>query len=128
MGSRIWVAHSRFPEGGSWGSLSSPHSGTTSIPTGPAGLRAHTRNQQVDAVQAAARRDEERLAIAAAPVEVRDTFRHEDGRNVLAAAGRKNPHAAGSRAVQIPRLIHLDPVGASRARIGCGIEINFPVG
>ena len=35
MGGSLWVAHSRFPEGGSWGSLSFSYSGTTSIPISP---------------------------------------------------------------------------------------------
>src|SRR5208337_3604139 len=95
---------------------------------GPSGyLRAHSRNLQIDAVHAAARRDKKRLPILAAPVQVRDDLRREYCGDVFASR-RENPHAPGSRAVQIPRLIDFDPVGTSFARIRCGIEEDLSLG
>jgi len=93
----------------------------------PHQLWTNSWNLQIDAVHTAACRDVERFAIAATPVQVRDDLRHEYRGDVFASR-RENPHAPGSRAVQIPRLVYFDPVGTSFARIGCGIEEKFSLG
>src|SRR6202043_3359071 len=89
-------------------------------------MRAIALNAHLDAIDARAPRDVERLAVLIAPSHIADHFRNLDCPDMLALR-RNNPDSAWPRAVNVSILVQAHPVRYAFCRIGRGIKKHHAV-